>query len=99
MTYTESDEAIIESVDTATNKVTLATELKYFHYGAAAKQSYTYGSIDMRAAVLYMSRNVKIHCRVQPMSTIDDHYGRIYLENVEINGCGTHLSDYACIKL
>ena len=52
------DQLRIKSIDGS--KVVLTENLKYFHFGADKPLKAKYGTIDMRAAVLYLSRNVKI---------------------------------------
>jgi len=74
------------------NVVILQQPLKNYHWGAPAANETAYGRIDMRSAVLYVTRKVVLKCRVQPFNYNDgsaDAEGSIHLENIEMTECGT----------
>ena len=56
--FNHHDEAVIVSVFGKNSTVELDRALKHFHYGAETALKVEYGVIDMRAEVLYMTRNV-----------------------------------------
>lgn len=86
------------------NNITIEPALTYLHYGSVLILQAEYGSIDMRANILYLKRNIKMYgCRAQPFTYNDgekDVEGSIHLENVEMDNCGTiNTLDRACVNL
>jgi hypothetical protein len=54
------EDFIIRDYDSTTGLVTLATAVKYNHWGAPESTSSKYNGVDIRGEVLILSRNIKI---------------------------------------
>lgn len=107
------DEAVIEAVS-ADGSITLAEPLKFFHYGAAAAKSLPGGgSLDMRAEVGNLSRNVVIEGSDEGglgCSVLVPRYevvfpnrgfvqGKMVLDSVELHRCGQRDSGKGAVNL
>lgn len=57
--YMANEDVLVKSYNAATGDVELASELQYYHYGAAESTVEKYG-VDMRGEVLSLTRNIKI---------------------------------------
>lgn len=57
--YLASDYAIVSTYDATTGNLEVDRSLTYYHWGASTSTAATY-SVDMRAEVVLLSRNIKI---------------------------------------
>jgi len=65
--YTHRDFGVIDSI--SGNTITLRDDIVYEHYGAAEHDSSISGSIDIRAEVLHLTRNIRVQ------GTNEDRWG------------------------
>ena len=109
----EIDEAVIKSVN-ANGTIELETPLKFFHYGASQAKSISgAGTLDMRAEVGNLSRNIVIEATEEgtlgcsilvPRYTLDAPVtetvqGSLILDSVEVAKCGQKDTDNAAVNL
>lgn len=80
-----TDQATVESYDTASGKVTITAPLSYYHFGKAESTGALYeGGADLRGEVVLMSRNVVIRAE-----DIEDWGGQIVTSDApDIDGEG-----------
>jgi hypothetical protein len=100
--HDRSEDNFVTAYDIETGKTTLATALKYHHWGASESTADNYNGADMRGEVILLSRSIVIAGedieswggQIVTSDTVEVMDGEIYylngrtfLDNVEIYNC------------
>jgi hypothetical protein len=97
-----SDDVFVRSYDSNSGKVTIDTQLSYYHWGQSESTAADYSGLDMRGEVILLTRNIVIDAEdieswggqivtsdTQEMNggVMTDRFGSTILRNVEIHNC------------
>jgi len=93
------DNVFVQTYDNTTGKITLQSNLDYYHWGQAESTGANFDGVDMRGEVLLMTRNVKIDAedieswggQIVVTDTVEPdgkmRFGHVVFDNVEIYNC------------
>jgi len=93
------DNTFVQAYDNTTGKITLSSNLNYYHWGQADSTGADFDGVDMRGEVLLMTRNVKIDAedieswggQIVVTDTVEPdgkmRFGHAIFDNVEIYNC------------